>query len=130
MPPLTQFVAVAPKLVYRFPSKLAPNNNMSKNIYLFDLRIVFNCFTSRRDLTIFMVSSISSFTIINVIVPEPIIILWVPSSASYAAVVNPNGMKTLLVHSLSTFSISCRLVFSNDPRILPRNAAECIIVGS
>ena len=77
-----------------------------------------------------MVSSISSFTIINVIVSEPIIILWVPSSASYAAVVNPNGMKTLLVHSLSTFSISCRLVFSNDPRILPRNAAGCIIVGS
>ena len=39
-------------------------------------------------------SSISSFDIINVVVPEPRIFLCISVSAADAAAVNPNGIKT------------------------------------
>ena len=41
-------------------------------------------------------SSISSFDIISVVVPEPRIFLCIPASAADAAAVDPNGIKTLL----------------------------------
>ena len=50
-----------------------------------------------RDLTIFIMSSISSFDIVSVVVPEPKIFLGIPASAAAdAAAVNPNGIETLL----------------------------------
>ena len=49
-----------------------------------------------RDLTIFIMSSISSFDIVSVVVPEPKIFLGIPASAADAAAVNPNGIETLL----------------------------------
>ena len=49
---------------------------------------------SSSDLTVFIISFISLFEIINVITPDPNIFLW--TAASVAVAVNPNGIKTLL----------------------------------
>ena len=46
--------------------------------------------------TIFIMSFISSFEIIKLVVPEPSISFCIPASAADAAGVNPNGIKTLL----------------------------------
>ena len=48
-------------------------------------------------------SSISSFDIISVVVPDLKIFLCIPSSAADAVAANPNGIKTLLVDGLITF---------------------------
>ena len=53
-----------------------------------------------------MISSISSLQIINVVVPDPIIFLWITASVPDAAPVNPNGIKTLLGNGLTTFQSS------------------------
>ena len=50
-------------------------------------------------------SFISSFEIINVVVPDPKIFFWIAASVAYAADVNPNGIKTVLANGLSTFFI-------------------------
>ena len=100
-----------------FPIKLASNvpNNMLGNppfCYLTSLGIVLlslsnNKPESSRGLTIFIMSSISFFDIINVVLPEPIalglqdkIFLCIPVSAADAAAVNPNGIKKLLANGL------------------------------
>ena len=44
---------------------------------------------------------ISSFEIINVIVPDPNIFLWTAASVADADAVNHNGTKTLLADGLS-----------------------------
>ena len=69
-----------------------------------------------RDLSILIISSISSFDIISVVVPEPKIFLCIPASAADTAVGNPNGIKTLLANDLNTFFIKINPVFSNGPR--------------
>ena len=48
-------------------------------------------------------SSISSFDIISVVVPDPKTFLCIPASAADATGVNPNGIKTLLTNGLITF---------------------------
>ena len=64
---------------------------------------------SSRDFTILIISSISSFDIINVVLcegwlwPDPNIFLCIPASAADAAAVNPKGIKTLLANGLITF---------------------------
>ena len=73
-------------------------------------------------------SSISSFGIISVVVPELKIFLCIPESAADAAAVNPNGIKTLLANGLMTFFINGNLVFSNGPRRLPMNPRDYIIL--
>ena len=50
-------------------------------------------------------SSISSFDITSVVVPDPKIFLCIPASAADAVAANPNGIKTLLVDGLITFSL-------------------------
>ena len=79
---------------------------------------------SSRDLTIIMMSSISSFNIINVIVlfclSDPKILLCTPASAADAV----SGIKTLLANGLITFFIKGKPVFSNGPRSLPRNSPD------
>ena len=71
-----------------------------------------------------MISFISSFEIINVVVhgpksegrPDPNIFLWIFASlgaAAAAAAVNPNGIKKLLANGLSTFFIKGNPVFNN-----------------
>ena len=80
---------------------------------------------SSRDLTVLMMSPISSFEINNIAVPKPRILSAVDDSA-----VNPNGIKTLLTHGVSTFLIKGKVVFSNGPRILSGNPPDSTILDS
>ena len=66
-------------------------------------------------------SSISSFDIISVVVPDTKIFLVIPASAPDAAAVNPNGIKTLLANVLIIFLINGNLVFNTGSRRLSRN---------
>ena len=45
-----------------------------------------------------------------------------------AALVNPNGIKTLLANGYRKFFIKGRLVFKNGPRGLPKNPPDCTIL--
>ena len=74
-------------------------------------------------------SSISSFDIISVVVPEPKIFLCISASAADAAVINPNGIKIFLAKCLIAFFINGNPVFSNRPRSLRRNPPDCTILG-
>ena len=70
-------------------------------------------------------TSISSFEIINIVVPDPKI--WLASSiaaAVDAAAVNPIGIKVFLTNGLSTFLIRGKPVFNNDPKSLPKNPSD------
>ena len=55
---------------------------------------------SSRYLTIFIMPSISSLDVINVVafVPEPNTLLCIPASAADTAELNPTGVKTLLAN--------------------------------
>ena len=44
-----------------------------------------------------------------------------------AAAVNPNG---ILVNGLITFFVKGNPVFNNEPRCLPRNPIDCIILDN
>ena len=63
-----------------------------------------------------MISFISSLEIINVVIPDSNIFLWIPASVADAAAVNPNGIKTLLANGFNTFSIKGNPDFSNGPK--------------
>ena len=52
-----------------------------------------------------MKSFISSFEIINVVLPDSSIFLLVAESVADTTAINPNGIKMLLANSLSTFPI-------------------------
>ena len=75
-------------------------------------------------------SSISSFDIIRVVVPESKILLCIAASAAAAAAVSPYGIKTLLANSLIKFFLNSNHVFNNGPKNLPRNPPGCIILDS
>ena len=75
-------------------------------------------------------SSISSFDIIRVIVPEPKTFLFIHASAADTAAVNPNGIKKFLGKGLIIFFIKGNPVFNNEPRRLPRNPPDCIILDN
>ena len=94
------------------------------------------------DLTIFTISFISWFEIINVIVgkvkseeregnihgrPDRNIFLWKAASVDDASAVNPNDIKMLLANALKTLFIKGNPVFSNDPKSLPKNP-DCPIL--
>ena len=74
-----------------------------------------------------MISSISSFEIINVVVPDPNIILWITQSVVDVAAVNCNGIKTLLANGLSKFPIIENFL-SNGSKSLPKNPPYCPIL--
>ena len=87
---------------------------------------------SSRDLTIFKISSISSFEIIKIVLllfalPDLKIFLCIPASAADAAAVNYNGIKTLLANGLITLLIKGNPVFSVGSKSLSRNPPDCII---
>ena len=96
---------ILPLPVNRFPSKVAPKvpNYISKNppFYSFASFLVvlltpfINKPDSSRDLTIFIISFISSFEIINVVTPDPDMVLSIVASVAAVATVNPNGIKML-----------------------------------
>ena len=52
-----------------------------------------------------MISWISSCEIINVIIPDPDIYLWIAVTVADTAAVNPSSIKMLLTNGLSTFLI-------------------------
>ena len=70
---------------------------------------------SSRDLTIFIISSISSFDIISV-VPDPRIFLWIPESVAAAAAVKPNGNNMLLASGVVIFIINPANLLNKAPR--------------
>ena len=55
------------------------------------------------DLTIFIISFISSFEIISVVLSDKNIFLWIASSVATGAAANPNKIKTLLASGLNNF---------------------------
>ena len=77
---------------------------------------------SSRDLIISMISFISSLEIINVILPDSNIFLWIVTSDAEATFVNPNVIETLLAN---TFPIKGNPLFSNGPRSLPKSLILC-----
>ena len=91
---------------------------------------------SSGDLTIFIMSSIASFDIISVVVPEPMFLRsWnlepknfviISSSVAYVALVNPNGIRILLGTVLVTFFINSNGVFN----IFDGNAPDCILLDN
>ena len=89
-----------------------------------------NSFSNSLKQFVLIISSISSFDIINTILceaedegqfPEPNIFLYIPASAADAASVNLKGINTLLADSLITFFINGSPVYSNGPNSLLRN---------
>ena len=95
----------------------------------------FNKPDSSRNLTILIISSISLFEIIIVVVkgllfPDPNIFLCITPSAAYAAAVNSRGIETLLANGLITFFINGNPVFSNGPSNLPKNPPDCTILDN
>ena len=68
-----------------------------------------------------MISSISSFEIINIVffaksegrTPVPKILFWIAASVAEAAAVNSNGFETLLAYDLSSFFIKDKPFYSN-----------------
>ena len=74
-----------------------------------------------------MISSIYSFKVINVVIPDRILICWIAASVADTAAVKPNGPRTLLANGLRTFLIKGKPVFSYGPKSLPRNPPNCTI---
>ena len=50
------------------------------------------------------------------------------ASATDAAAVNPDGIKTLLSNGLITVTIKDNVGFSNGPKSLPKNPLDCPIL--
>ena len=62
-------------------------------------------------------SSVSSFDIINVVVPEHKIFLCISASAADAATLNPNGIKTFLANGLITFLLMVILFLIMEQKV-------------
>ena len=78
-------------------------------------------------MTIFTISCISSFQIINVVLPDRDIFLCIAALVADGAAVNRNDIKTLIANGLSTFPIKGSPVFSNVPKSLPKNPPDCFL---
>ena len=83
---------------------------------------------SSRNLTIFMISFISSFEIISVVIPDPNILLWIAASLADDVTVNPNGIKTLLASDLSTFFINGNPVVTSGTKSLHKSSPDTPIL--
>ena len=64
-----------------------------------------------------MISFISTFEIINVVILGPKIFFLKAASVIVAAAVNPNGIKTLLANSVSTFFLKGKPVLVMDLKV-------------
>ena len=87
----------------------------------------FNKPDSSKDLTIYMISFISSFKIIDAVTLNQRVVLHIPACAADTAVVNRNGIKMLLANGLSTFFIKGTPVFCNWQKRLPKYLLSCTI---
>ena len=74
-----------------------------------------------------MISSIYSFEVINVAIPESEICLWIPATA---AAVNPNSIKTLLADGISVIFIKGETGLSNGPQSLPKSPPDYTCLDS
>ena len=81
-----------------------------------------------RDLTISIISFISSFEITNNLVPGPNIFFRKPASTTDDVVVNLNSLSNLLASDLSTILTDSKAIFNNHPRSLPRNLTNSIVL--
>ena len=81
-----------------------------------------------RDLTIFLISFISLFEMINVVTQDLNIFLQIAASVADAAAVNPKCIKKLLANGLSTVHFEDNPVFSNGPKRLAKNPPFCHIL--
>ena len=98
-----------------FPNELAPNvpNNIPRNLhfcsfalfYIVSLTPSISNPESSRDLTILIMSSISSFDIFSVIVPRPKSFFYIPASGADAAVVDSNDIKQFYLIVEAYFSL-------------------------
>ena len=132
--PLPVPVLTIPFPVNKFPKKLAPRvpYNILKNppfcffvSFIIALVTPFSkIFESSSAWTTLIISFISSFDSIKVVVPDLNIFLCVPTSAADADAVNPKGIKKLLAKDLITFFINGNPVFSDVPSNLPRNPPD------
>ena len=75
-------------------------------------------------------SFVSSFDIISAVVPEPKVFLCIPESSADAAAVDVNEIKTLLANGLTILYINGNPVFNNEPRSLPRNPPDYLILDN
>ena len=131
---ITSPVLTVPLPANRFPNKQAPkvSNRISRNspfcscasFLIVSITPCINYPDSSSDLTIFIISFISSFEIINVLVPDPKCFLWTAAFVADAAGVNPNRIETLLANGLSTCPIKSNPVLSNGAKILPKNPPD------
>ena len=71
-------------------------------------------------------SSISSFEIIKVVVPEPSIFFLILTSIADMAAVNPNVANTFLANGMATFINGP----ANLPNKFPKNPLDCIFFGN
>ena len=78
---------------------------------------------------IFLFSWFHSFTLYSYsLTPDPNIFLWIAASvADAAAAVIPNGIKTLLANGFDACFIG-NPVFSNGPKMMPKNLRGCPIL--
>ena len=82
---------------------------------------------SSRDLTVFIMSLISSLKIISVVKQDQRIFLWVAASVVDTAI-NSNGIKRLFANVLSTFPLNDNPVFNNGSKSLPKNPPDCTML--
>ena len=64
-----------------------------------------------------MISFISTFEIINVVILDTKIFFLKAASVTVAAAVNPNGIKTLLANSVNTFFLKGKPVLVMDLKV-------------
>ena len=131
---------IVPLAVNKYPYKLPPNvpNNIIGNPLLCSLTsFLFVSLTFINDkleysigLTILIMSSISSFDIVNVVVSDPKIFLCIPASAAANAAANLNGINFFLAHWFNYIFINGNPVFNIGTRNLLRNPARCIILDN
>ena len=124
-------LAIVPFPVNKFPNKLGVNGhcNILKNLpfctfasfSVVSLTSFINKPDSSKDLTIFIISPISWFEIINVATSDPSISFWISEYVADSAAVNANDIKRLLANGLSLFSIKGNPYFSSGPKRLPKN---------
>ena len=56
--------------------------------------------------------------------------LWIPGSSGDDSAVNPNGISKLFANDVGTFFLNGKPTFINDPKGLPKNSSDGIILDS
>ena len=59
---------------------------------------------------------------------DPNIFFWIAATVADAAIVHPNGIRTLLANGVSPFFINGKSAFINGANSIPRNSPNCTIL--